>query len=211
MCAALQSAGLPAADLLALGAGTPDPLGADIVVATPAVRSQFGARLASVYAPAVVARFGTGAAAIAVRVVAPGGAAAYRALLARDLQARRKVASQLLGNRGVTMSAAARLQVLAGRVDSRLLLMLPALAAVHPVRVLAFADAGPAADPAIPLRSAQLSAAAAPAGMPPSGYVSWLMTYVRSQRPPFDAQASVSGPVVTIRFSTPSPLGLLGG
>ena len=78
MCAALQSAGLPAADLLVLGTATPDPLGADLVVATAAVRSQFGARLAGVYAPVVLARFGTGAAGIDVRVIAPGGAPAYR-------------------------------------------------------------------------------------------------------------------------------------
>ena len=71
-----------------------------MVVATAAVRSQFGARLAGVYAPVVLARFGTGAAGIAVRVIAPGGAAAYRELLARDAQARRHVAAQLLGQPG---------------------------------------------------------------------------------------------------------------
>jgi hypothetical protein len=210
MCAALQSAGLPAADLLVLGTDTPDPIGADLVVATPAVRSQFGARLAGVYAPVVVARFGTGAARIAVRVIAPGGAQAYEELLALDARARRHVAAELLGNARITLTPEARGQVLAGAVDSRLLLLLPALAAVHPVRVLAFADAGPGADPAVPLRAARLAAAAVP-GLTRAGYVAWLRGYVRGQRPPYDGQASVSGAVVTIQFSSPGPLGLLAG
>jgi hypothetical protein len=210
MCAALQAAGLPAADLLVLGTDTPDPMGADLVVATPAVRSQFGARLASVYAPTVLARFGTGAAGIAVRVIAPGGAEAYRVLLAHDDLARRKVAAQLLSNPGVRMSAAARAQVLAGQVDSRLLLLLPALAAVHPVQVLAFADAGPGADPMVPLRSARLAGSAVPPGLSQAAYVAWLRGYVRGQRPPYDALTSVAGSVVTIQFSSPSPLGLIG-
>ena len=209
MCAALQAAGLPAADLLVLRTGTPDPLGADLVVATAAVRSQFGARLAGVYAPTVLAQFGTGAAGIAVRVVAPGGAQAYRASLARDELARRNVAAQLLSNPGVQMSPAARGQVLAGRVDSRLLLLLPALATVHPVEVLAFADAGPGADPAVPLRAARLAGSAVPPGLTEAGYVAWLRSFVGGQRPPYDGQLSVSGSVVTIQFSSPSPLGLL--
>ncbi|HMH93794.1 MAG TPA: hypothetical protein VK586_22275, partial [Streptosporangiaceae bacterium] len=209
MCAALQAAGLPAADLLVLGTDTPDPMGADLVVATPAVRSQFGTRLAGVYAPTVLAQFGTGAARIAVRVTAPGGAQAYRELLARDAQARRNVAAQLLGNPGVRMSQVARGQVLAGRVDSRLLLLLPALATVHPVQVLAFADAGPGADPAVPLRAARLAGSAVPPGLTQAAYVAWLRGYVRGQRPPYDGRTSVTGTVVTIQFSSPSPLGLL--
>jgi hypothetical protein len=210
MCGALHTAGLPAADLLVLGTGAPDPMDADLVVATPAVRSQFGARLAGVYAPTVLARFGTGAAGTAVRVVAPGGAAAYLAQLAHDELARRKVAAQLLSNPGVRLSAPARQQLLAGRVDSRLLLLLPALAATHPVQVLAFADAGPGADPAVPLRAARLAVTAAPRGLGQPAYVAWLRGYVRGQRPPYDALTSVAGAVVTIQFSSPSPLGLIG-
>jgi hypothetical protein len=100
--------------------------------------------------------------------------------------------------------------VLAGAVDSRLLLLLPALATVHRVRVLGFADAGPGAGPAVPLRAARLAAAAVP-GLTRAGYVAWLRGYVRGQRPPYDGQTAVSGAVVTIRFSSPSPLGLLAG
>ncbi len=63
MCAALQASGVAAGRLLVLGTSASDPLGSDLVVATPALRSQFGARLASVYAPVVIASFGSGAAA----------------------------------------------------------------------------------------------------------------------------------------------------
>ena len=54
-----------------------------------AVRGQFGARLAGVYAPVRVAVFGSGAARIDVRTVAPDGAAAYLAALATDIRARK--------------------------------------------------------------------------------------------------------------------------
>ena len=78
MCAALHADGLPATRLLVLGTATADPLGSDVVVATLAVRNQFGTRLQSVYAPVVIASFGTGAGRIDIRAIAPDGTAAYR-------------------------------------------------------------------------------------------------------------------------------------
>ena len=51
ICALLQAQGIPAARLLTLGGSNPAPLGSDLIVSTAAVRSEFGARLASVYAP----------------------------------------------------------------------------------------------------------------------------------------------------------------
>ena len=83
MCAALQADGLPATRLLVLGTATADPLGSDVVVATPAVRNQFGTRLQSVYAPVVIASFGTGAGRIDIRAIAPDGTAAYQAAARR--------------------------------------------------------------------------------------------------------------------------------
>ena len=80
MCAALAQA-LPASQLLYLGVGTAGPLGSNVLVSTAAVRQKYGARLASVDAPGVLASFGTGRAGTAVRVVAPDGAAAYQASL----------------------------------------------------------------------------------------------------------------------------------
>ena len=59
-----------------LGPGAGDPLGSDVVLGTAAVRGLFGSRLAAVYAPEVLAGFGTGPARIDVRIVAPDGSAA---------------------------------------------------------------------------------------------------------------------------------------
>jgi hypothetical protein len=67
MCAALQASGVAASRLVVLGTAAPDPLGSDLVIATPAVRSQFGARLAGVYAPEVIASFGSGTGRIDIR------------------------------------------------------------------------------------------------------------------------------------------------
>ena len=103
MCAALQAHGIAPGNLLVLRPSSADPLGSDVVIATPAVRSQFGRRLASVYAPVVIASFGTGDLRIDVRAMAPDGAAAYRAALAADLAARRgagqRVAAEPAGQR----------------------------------------------------------------------------------------------------------------
>jgi hypothetical protein len=215
MCAALQARGVPAASLLVLQPDEQDPLGADLVVATAAVRSQFGTRLASVYAPSVMASFGSGAARIDVRILAPRGAAVYRAALTQDEAARKSVAGQLLANPQIQVSAPARTQLADGQVDSRLLLLLPVMAAIHPVRVLSFGDAAPGAAPGIPLTSAQLSAAAAPGGMTQRGYVRWLLGFLRGQRPPYVSVATTARQqgtqVVQIRFARPTPLGLIAG
>ena len=215
MCAALQARGVAAADLLVLGAAAGDPMGASVVVATPGLRAQLGPRLARVYAPAALARFGSGPAQIDIRVVAPGGSAAYLAALRRDQAARRSAGTELLASDRIEASAEARAELTGGRVDTRLLLLLPALAAVHPVHVLAFGGAGPRADPLLPLCSVQLAAWAAPAGMSQAGYASWLRSYLSQQRPPYRPRAAVSrargGIMITVEFPQPGPVGLLHG
>ena len=45
-----------------------------MIAATAVLRSQFGPRLVSVYAPVAIAKFGTGSAEVNIRVVAPDGA-----------------------------------------------------------------------------------------------------------------------------------------
>ena len=107
MCSALQSVGLPAARLLVLQTATSDPLSSDVVVSTPAVRSEFGTRLASVYAPLVIASFGSGANRIDIRAVAPDGAVAFEAQLRTDRNARITAGKQLLRNSRVHASGAA--------------------------------------------------------------------------------------------------------
>ena len=181
MCSALLTQQIAPGNLLELRGEAPDPLGSDVIVATAAVRSQFGARLASVYAPAVLASFGAGRLRIEVRAVASDGAAAYRAMLASDLTARREAGRQLLGNSHIQVFAAGRRELLAGQVDSRLLTTLAALAAQRPVQVDAFGDSGPGASAGVPLRSAVITAA----GRADPVAVTDMLTFVRAQRPPY--------------------------
>ncbi len=207
MCAALVQHGVAPGNLLVLGPGTPDPLGSDVVLATAAVRAMFGFRLISVYAPDVLASFGTGQARIDIRTVAPDGTAAYQAALAADLRARRLAGTQLLRDARIAFSPSARAQLAAGQVDARLLTTLDTLAASESVRIQAFLDSGPGASPGIPLRAAELTAV--------HGSAQKLLAFFRAQRPPYlAALVSVAtgpggGSALTVEFAAPSPLGLL--
>jgi len=210
MCSVLVGHGFPAANLLVLGAGAPDPLGSAVVLATSAVRAMFGSRLATVYAPQTLASFGAGEARIDVRAVAADGAAAYRTALAADVRARQVAGLQLLADPRVAIAPPARAALAAGRVDARLLITLAALAANERVQILAFGDDGPGAGPGTPLRTAEVTAAAPAARA--------MLVFVRAQRPPFlPARSGLSGgpgdpgarTVLTIGFTAPSPLGLL--
>jgi hypothetical protein len=221
MCAALQADGIAATRLVVLGTATADPLGSDLVVATAAVRNEFGARLESVYAPALVASFGSGAEKIDIRAVAPDGAAAYESSLAADRRSRVSAGSQLLHNPRISVSASARAALSAGDVDPRLLLMLAALAAGQPVAVTAFGDAAPGAGTAVPLRSARLapgtagtkaSSATAPAAGAKSQLRS-MLAYIEAQQGPYlPLRAGLDGTsALTVEYAAPSPLGLLSG
>ncbi len=209
MCAALQAHGVGPGNLLVLRPSAADPLGSDVVMATAAVRSRFGSRLASVYAPEVLASFGSGELRIDVRAVAPDGAAAYRAALAADLAARRAAGRQLLRNPRIGVTAAVRGDLATGRVDPRLLIALAAVAADTPVRVTGFADAGPRASASLPLRAMQVAVPA------PGNALRRILAFVRAQRPPYrPAQAGIvagtaGAAVLSIEFAAPSPVGLL--
>jgi hypothetical protein len=210
MCAVLEHAGFPAADLEPLGAGAGDPLGSGVVVSTVALRSELGPRLVSVYAPVVLASFGHGPGAVAVRVTAPGGAASYLAAARADLLARQRDGKQLLHNANVHVPAAGQAELAAGQVDSRVLITLAALAHSEPVYVRQFGDAGPGATAGTPMRSMTISAAPLPSD---SGYLAEVLAFLRAQRAPFLATVTVSGTgaaaVLQIAFTAPSPLGLL--
>jgi hypothetical protein len=230
MCTVLQARGVPAGDLLVLGPAALDPLGSDVVVATAAVRSEFGHRLADVYAPVILARFGTGGARVEIRVVAPDGAAAYGNELAADLAARRHAGAQLLGNRRLSVSAPARRQLADGMVDSRLLTMLATLADLQPVHVIFFGQSAPGADARVPLRSVEISdpATASTAGDIDSraagrnaarassvAYLRSVLAFLRAQRPPYlpavvrVVQIPGGQAAIRIGFASPSPLRLL--
>jgi tetratricopeptide (TPR) repeat protein len=213
MCSALGARGIPAARLLVLRTGTPSPRGAALVVATPVVRRQFGSRLDREYAPTIIAGFGSGAGQVNVQVVAPDGVAVYLTALRQDAAARKAAGAELLTNKRIGATAQARTQLAAGQVDSRLLILLPALAATHPVQLLAFGDSGPEAGLGTPLCSADLSGSGKAAGIADTSYLSWLTSFVRAQLVPFAGSVVVvsrgNQSVVRVTFARPSPVGLL--
>ncbi len=216
MCQALKARGLPARDLDALGPAAADPLRSALIIATAAVRRELGSRLSSVYAPAVIASFGSGSARTDIRVIAPGGAAAYWSALRADLAARKAAGTQLLSSPRIRVSAAARKQVLAGHVDARLLITIVTISAQSSVSIVAFGDPGPGAGAGSPLRSAELTGAESTHLTGGSSGVQQMLEFLRAQQPPFAPLRAESAllpsgqPVVRVEFGAPSPLGLLG-
>ena len=132
-----------------------------MVIGTRAVRDEFGTRLAAVYAPLVLAGFGSGADRVEVRATAPDGVVALEAAVSAQQASARSAGQQLLRNRTVQATPAARHDLLEGRVDARLLANLSVLSSQWPIRLVAFDDAPPGASPAVPLRGVQLSATSA--------------------------------------------------
>jgi hypothetical protein len=216
MCQALETRGVPAASLLALGPGEADPLRSSIIVATAAARDLIGPRLSSAYAPAAIASFGSGSRQISVRVVAPRGAAAYISALRADMLARKTAGTQLLDNRRIIVSATARRQLARGQADSRLLVVIAGLAARWPVSVAAFGDLAPGASPGIPLRSADLAPVGATASAVTAAHMRAMVAFLRAQRDPYLAahiqtvRRARGRYVLRIEFAAPSPPGLLG-
>jgi hypothetical protein len=209
MCGALTAAGVSAGRLYEFGPNTPDPLNATVVVATLAVRNQFGARLTSVYAPLRLATFGTGPEQVEVLAVEPGGTAVFEASLKADLSARIGAGEQLLTNKNIHASPQARAALLAGMVDPRLLVTLSALAAKMPVQLVLFDDSSPGASPEVPLRGAEIGASRA-AGL------SAIMGFLAAQRsdylPSIFREITIQGgqSAVAVQFDAPGPLGLNG-
>jgi hypothetical protein len=215
MCADLAQHGFPAGDLNVLGQTAPDPYGSELVVATADLRSQFGAKLGSFFAPTVIASFGTGQARIDVRAVAADGAAAYDRQLAKDLQTRKTSAAQLVRNKNITLTPAARAQLLSGDVDIRLVTTLAFLAGQEPVSIVAFASFAPGAAPGVPMRWAYLAESDPAAHQSGAAYVRSLIAFARDLRPPYvpltltTARLPGGQTVLRVAFPAPSPLGLL--
>jgi hypothetical protein len=211
-CRALQAHGIRAARLLTLSRGRTDPLRSAVIVATGAVRHLLGSRLTSVYAPAVIASFGSGNQRIDIRAVARHGAAAYESELSADVLARKSAGAILLRSQRVTVSAAARTQLAGGRVDTRLLVTVAGLAAAHPVSILAFAGAAPGASRGMPLRSAEVVAAGTRSSAELHSMIGFLRSRPRGYVPAqIRTRYLVGGQrALQIEFAAPSPLGLLG-
>ncbi len=209
MCSALQARGLPAGRLLPLQPAGADPFGADVIVASPSVRDEFGSQLTEVFAPALIASFGSGATRVDIRAIASLGGAAYRAAEPADLAARRAAGAQLLRNQRFHASARADGQIRAGQVDSRVLVTLAALVSQRPVTVTSFGDTGPGA--AASFRQVTVASS--------GGQVAGLtadLNQVQAQRTPYlPANATIvhvgGQAALRIEFGAPSLQGLLSG
>ncbi|HEV2451306.1 MAG TPA: serine/threonine-protein kinase [Streptosporangiaceae bacterium] len=215
VCADLSTKRFPAANLLTLEPGSPDPLDSNLVVATAAIRHQYGARLASVYAPAVIASFGSGTARIDILLVFPGGTAKYRSVAPAALHARKAADALLLVNHRIALSATARAQLRSGEIDPRLPLLLAALAHAHPVSVVDFPGQSPGGGPASLLRSVDLATSGTAAHLSRAAYLRWMQAFVAAQRAPYHpawnqvVRLRAGQAVLRIGYAAPSPLSTL--
>ena len=200
-------------NLETLGPESTDPLGSTLVVATAAVRALFGRRLASVYAPAVLASFGSGNAKVEIRMNYPGGTAGYDAALGPDLQARKTQDAELLTNSHLRVSATARAQLLSGDVDPRLPALLAAMTQKYPVQIVDFGDQSPGGGPASLLRSMDLATHVGATHVAARAYIRWMQELDNTQWAEYRPASSevVTLPagqtVLRIAFDAPSPLG----
>ncbi len=212
VCTDLAGRGFPPANLLTLGPLSTDPLGSDLVVATAAIRAQYRSRLASVYAPAIIASFGSGNARIDIRLVFPGGTARYRAVQRVALRTRKAADAQLLTNSHITLSATARTQLRSGDIDPRLPLLIVAMAAGHPLRIVDFGGQSPGGGPASLLRSVDLAAVDRAAHLTRAAYLNWMHAFIDAQRaqyrPAWSQQVTLptGQAVLRIEYDAPSPL-----
>ncbi|MFZ0190520.1 MAG: serine/threonine-protein kinase [Streptosporangiaceae bacterium] len=211
ICADLVSNGFPSSQVSPLGPGSNDPLGSSLLVATATVRNQFGGRL-GLYAPALMASFGTGKARIDIWWIYPDGAAVYRATLPGALLARKNAGAQLLTNSNIRASATARAQLLSGQVDPWLPDLLAILAHSHPVYIVDFASQSPGGGPASLLRWADLATTVPAAHLTRAAYLGWMESFIDTQRAEYQPvwvqpiTPRKGQAVLRIGFGAPSPL-----
>jgi hypothetical protein len=215
VCSDLAQHGFPAGNLNTISATAPDPYGSQLVIATADIRSQFGRKLATFYAPQVIASFGTGTSRIDIRLIAESGAPAFLAALAKDLQARKSSGAQLLHNSKIVETAAAAQALGQGQVDERLLTAIAFLAAQQPLSIVGFGGSAPGTGPGVPLRYVYLAESDPAAHESSAAYLKALIAGARGLRPPYVplSVATTPGPggqnVLRIEFAAPSPLNLL--
>ncbi|MGH3224486.1 MAG: hypothetical protein ACRDPY_38365 [Streptosporangiaceae bacterium] len=217
VCAALQVHGVTAGRLVEVGPATTSVSGADVIVASPVIRRQFGGQLSDEFAPRLLASFGSGADLIDVRAAFPGGVAAYNSALQADHAARQSAGAQLLRSRRIMVSPQGVRQLESGAVDTRLMVMLAALASLQRLQVVAFGDASPGAGvPAadLPLREVTITSADGRGG---AAVLAPVLAMVRAQRAPYQpayaaiVDSAAGQAELLIEFAAPSPLGLLTG
>ena len=211
VCADLVSNGFPPSEVSPLGPGSNDPLGSTLLVATATVRNQFGSRL-GLYAPALMATFGTGKARIDIWWIYPDGAAAYRAALPAALRARKGADAQLLSNGNIRFSTTAREQLLSGQIDPWLPQLLAIMAHSHPLYIVDFASQSPGGGPASLLRWVDLATTVKAAHLTPAAYLDWMRSFLGTQRAEYQpvwiqqVRPRTGQTVLRIGYGAPSPL-----
>jgi hypothetical protein len=206
LCAALQAQGTNPSRLVSLGPGMTGVLSTDVIATLPSADQ----RLVDQYAPAIIASFGSGAARIEIRAVAPGGAAAYQSALRADLYARKSAGIQLLRNSRIRFSAADAALVRAGQVDSRLLATLATLSSQFTFKVTALTDSSPGALPLF--REVTVARDGTGHG---TATLAAALAMVNAQESPYSPARSAivhlggGQEVLLIEFASPSPPGLL--
>jgi hypothetical protein len=214
MCAALRARGFPSGQLLVLGSASEVPTSSAVVVETPAVLRLFGSSLATAFAPAVLASFGSGPSLVTVRVIAPGGAAGYKTLLNNDLRARKTAGSALLGDSLISLPVLAQHQLSAGQVDSRLVLALADLAGHEPITIVQFGTDGPGVSAELPLRFVDLAEDVKAAHLGRAAYAKAVRDFLAqvtvSYRPASITTVALpdGDPGLRVTVSAPSPLGV---
>ena len=211
VCADLASSGFPSSSLSTLGPTSNDPLGAGLLVATATVRNQFRGLL-YVYAPAVIASFGTGHAMIQIRWVFPGGVSAYDPALRAALRARKTADAQLLTNGNIGLSPTARAQLLSGQIDPWLPQLMAIMAHSHPLYIVDFASQSPGGGAASLLRWVDLATTVGASHLTPAAYLGWMRSFIGTQRaeyqPVWTQQVTLrtGQAVLRIGYGAPSPL-----
>jgi hypothetical protein len=215
MCSALVAHGFPAPNLVSLRPSALDPLASEMIAATAVLRSQFGSRLTSVYAPITVASFGAGSAQVDVRVVAPDGSPAYLRQFRADLAARKAYGAQMLHNSKIVVAPPARHQLVSGMVDSRLLATISTAAhRGNRLRIVSFGIAAPGATSGVPVRSAVIASTVSGAKAS-SAVLDKLRRFWLGQQAPYLPASTQIVPeasgqrALRIQFAAPSQLGLL--
>jgi hypothetical protein len=217
MCQALEAHGMPATALIVLRPGGTGPLRSAVIVATAAVRSMVGSGLLIDDAPAAIASFGSGSGQISIRVVTPGGTAAYSTTLRSDIATRKDAGTSLLQNPRITVSTRARPQLADGQVDSRLMLTIAIMASKWPMSIVAFGDIGPGASPGVPFRSVDLVPVTSAAGPQLAVLLRQMSAFLHTSPGSYPAShvstVKIAGgrDALRIEFAAPSPPGLLAG
>jgi hypothetical protein len=185
-----------------------------LVVVTPAALQLFGSSLVTAWAPATLATFGSGSSAISVRIVAPHGVAAYVQAARKD-EAVRALSEAALTQAKITVTGSAAQELKSGQVDGRLFEAIAAAAAVQPVDIVDFGNAGTGASADVPLRYADLAANDPAAGLSVPVYVQALRTSMDGSPGPRPARAQLltlpgGQQVLRVEYLGPSQFGVLG-